>query len=329
MMIKNLLGSITIIVALVITMAPCFSQSFYNVNNNNNGYYPQPYQGNVSTLAAGTQLSARLDNGLSSAVNRPGDRFYATLTNSIYSYGGIAVPAGSKLEGVITNVSSSGLTGKNGMLEFRIDQLVTPNGQFIPCSASIVTKYGNNIWKGGSGGGRVGKSILRGIIGAGLGAALGCAVSAAAGGSVGKGAIYGTAIGGGTGLVSNVATKGNEANIPSGTPLNIVLNTPLALAPGAVQNNPNGYYPSSYSAPQNYPAYDNYNSPSYNNPSYPAYNNSNYNQYNNSGYDNNGYQAYQNTQSNYNSSYYSNNSPQSNNNNPSYIYAPYPSSNNQ
>ena len=49
-------------------------------------------------------------------------------------------------------------------------------------------------------------------------------------GSVGKGAIYGTAIGGGLGLIKGAATKGDNLTVPSGAYLDIYFTQPITLS---------------------------------------------------------------------------------------------------
>lgn len=214
--------------------------NYYGANdqgyNYNQGYSQQqqqqqlpPLQGSVMVAPAGTSLAVTATTSLSSAVSRVGDPIITRLSSDLYASGGLLLPAGSIIEGRITEVQSAGRTGKNGMIAVRFTTAQTPNGQRVPISARIATEDGTGIIKGGSTAGRVGKTFLQTAIGAGIGAALGTALAPAAGGRVGKGAAYGTAIGAGAGLLSNLARTGKEAELPSGTQLQVVLDQPLTL----------------------------------------------------------------------------------------------------
>jgi hypothetical protein len=218
-----------------------YNQNYYqDYNSPNTQTYNQDYsyenrqqlpplQGRVMVAPAGTSLVVATTTGISSEMNRPGDPVMARLANDLYAGGGLVLPAGSLIEGQITQIESAGRTGKNGIIGVRFTSAQTPNGQRIPISARIATEDGTGLIRGGTKKGRVGKSLLRGAVGAGLGAALGTALAPAAGGRVGKGAVYGTAIGGGAGLLSNIVREGNEAMLPSGSELQIVLDQPLTV----------------------------------------------------------------------------------------------------
>lgn len=214
-----------------------------NYNQGNNQQQLAPLRGGVMVAPAGTSLSITTTTGLSSAINRVGDTFTTRLSNDLYAGGGLVLPAGSTIEGQITQVESAGRTGKNGILGVRFTNAITPNGQRIPLSAKLLTEDRSGLIRGGTTAGRVGKTFLNTAIGAGIGAVLGTALAPAAGGSVGKGAVYGTAIGGGAGLLSNVVRKGSEAELPSGTQLQIILDQNLsAPSMGGSSNYPSYGY---------------------------------------------------------------------------------------
>lgn len=55
-------------------------------------------------------------------------------------------------------------------------------------------------------------------------------MGALSGGKVGKGAVYGTAVGGGLGLIRSIANKGENVEIPQNSILNIVLDQPVTVS---------------------------------------------------------------------------------------------------
>lgn len=204
--------------------------------------YGAPLQGRVSTAPAGTNVTASLSGPISSEFARVGDRFTATLGSPISgSDGSILLPAGSQLDAQVVMVRPAGRAGKNGELDVRFTGATLPNGQRVPLSAKIQTEDGTGVIKGGTTGGRIGRAALNTGVGAGLGAALGTAMGPLSGGEVGRGAIYGTAIGGGLGAAKAVWSKGKDAILQAGQPLNVTLDQPLTVSPATPSYGGGGY----------------------------------------------------------------------------------------
>lgn len=204
----------------------------YNQNyGQNNGQQLAPLQGYVASAPAGTVLSATNAVHISSEYSHVGDRISATLGSPIYAGSGVLVPAGSQLDGQVVFVQPAQRGNRNGQIELRFTAARTPSGQTIPLSAKIKTEDGTGVIKGGSTKGAVGRAAVKTGVGAGLGAALGTAMGPLSGGSVGRGAIYGTAVGAGAGLLAAMASKGNEAVLPAGEPVDIVLDQALSASP--------------------------------------------------------------------------------------------------
>lgn len=193
-------------------------------------YQMQPLQGRVATIPAGTTLSVSLPGVISSQYATVGDAISTTLATDLIAGSSVALPAGTQIVGQVVQAEKAGGFGKNGVLNIRFNSAITPNGQTIPISGKIATEDGTGIIYGGTTAGRVGKAAATTAIGAGLGAALGTGLGPAAGGKAGKGAIYGTAIGGGVGLLGNAVRKGNEAVLkPTNGRIDIILDQPAAI----------------------------------------------------------------------------------------------------
>ena len=228
----------------------------YGQGSYNQGYGQQnlpPLQGRVMVAPAGTSLNVTTTTALSSAISGVGEPFSTRLASDLYAGGALLLPAGSVIEGQVTQSQPAGRASKNGVLGVRFTTAITPNGQRVPISARLATQDGTGLIRGGTAKGTVGKTFLRGAGGAAAGAALGTALAPAAGGRVGKGAVYGTAIGGGIGLLSTFAAKGREAELPGGSQLQIVLDQPLTLNGSSNQQSQN--YGNSYN---NYDSNSNY-----------------------------------------------------------------------
>lgn len=237
-----------------------------------------PLQGYVVTAPAGTYMQATLQSTISSEFARPGDRVVATLGTPLAAGGSIVLPAGSQVEGQVVAVEDAGRLGKNGSLDIRFTSAMTPTGQRVPISARIQTEDGTGVLKGGSTKGRVGKAALRTGVGAGLGAALGTAMGPLSGGKVGRGAIYGTAIGGGLGALYAGAKKGEDAVLNAGEPINLVLDAPVTVSPQDNFSQQQQPYNNPYNQPYNSQPYGQPASPSGNPYGQPA------NPYNGGGY---------------------------------------------
>ncbi len=214
----------------------------YQQQPNYQSYQGGQLQGRVSTAPAGTAVSATMTTPISSEFARVGDRFSATLGSPISgSDGSVLLPAGSQLDAQVVMVRPAGRAGRNGELDVRFTGATLPNGQRVPLSAKIQTQDGTGVLKGGSTAGRLGRAAINTGVGAGLGAALGTAMGPLSGGEVGRGAIYGTAIGGGLGAAKAVWNKGSEALLQAGQPLNITLDQPLTVTPAAPSYGNGGY----------------------------------------------------------------------------------------
>ncbi|MBY0405338.1 MAG: hypothetical protein K2X66_15670 [Cyanobacteria bacterium] len=251
---------------LLLTAVSAHADDSYNGYNTNQNYgYSgggqnlSPLQGRVVTAPQGSTLSATLQSPISSEYARVGDRFNASLGSDLISGGSLVLPAGSQLEAQVVSVTKAGRAGRDGQMDVRFTSAILPNGQRVPFSGKIQTDDGTGLIKGGATAGRLGRAALKTGLGAGLGAALGTAMGPLSGGSVGRGAIYGTAIGGGLGALTAVASKGREAVIPSGQPLNVVLDQPLTISPQGFNSAPNynsqpSYQNQNYSNPPSYGA---------------------------------------------------------------------------
>ena len=125
-----------------------YSQGGYN-QGYGGGQLP-PLQGSVMVAPAGTSLNVATTTAISSGLNNVGDPISTRLAGDLYVSGGLILPAGSVIEGQVTQSQKAGRAGKNGMLGVRFTTAVTPNGQRVPISARIATEDGSGLIRGGS-----------------------------------------------------------------------------------------------------------------------------------------------------------------------------------
>lgn len=223
----------------------------YGGGYNQYGGQPTELKGYVSTAPSGTRMSTTSSALISSEYAQIGDQIQVTLGQDIAANGQVIIPAGSAILGQVVNVRNAGRTGRHGELSIRFNRAQLPDGRSIPLSARLVTADGSGIIKGGTGKQRAGKYAKRTVGGAALGAGVGALSGLIANGGTGaaRGAIWGSAIGGATGLGSAAVSRGEEAVIRPGEPLEIMLDQPLTVN-NAPNNSYQGGYNNNYYQPQ-------------------------------------------------------------------------------
>ena len=206
------------------------TQGYSNGAYNNMNYNQQQYTGKVIMVPANTSFPATVMTPINSETMRVGDSVTMYLGSDFYYGNNLIAGAGSKLHGTVLQSKKGRLAGRNGKLEIKFTNIVTSTGQMIPISARIQTEDGTGILKAGSVA-DVSKDYAKNTaVGAASGAVLGTAMGALSGGKVGRGAVYGTAVGGGLGLIRSVANKGENVEIPQNAILNIVLDQPVTVS---------------------------------------------------------------------------------------------------
>jgi hypothetical protein len=172
-----------------------------------------PIRWSEETVPAGTAINVELEDPLSSATSSPGDTFRARVTDAVMGDGQVVVPAGSTIEGTVSEVAPAkrGFKDKGGALVLEVRRIRTPFGAEAEISGRIsqvgAGSAGRNaaIIAGSALGGAVLSKVLDRNIKTGVLA----------------GAVVGTAIAAGT--------RGREAEMAAGTPLTIVLEEPLRI----------------------------------------------------------------------------------------------------
>ncbi len=198
------------------------AQSYNNYNNQ--------LQGNVVMVPANTSFSASVMTPISSETANIGDSVSFYLGSDFYYGKNLIAAAGSRVNGTVLHVRKGGFGHKNGQIQIKFTNIVTPTGQMIPISARIQTDDASGILKAGTAKDATKEYVKDAGVGAAAGAVLGTAMGALSGGSVGKGAVYGTAVGGGLGLVKTAFEKGGNVVIPQNAQMNIVIDQPITIS---------------------------------------------------------------------------------------------------
>lgn len=200
-----------------------FEYQNQNYNHNN-------LQGNVVMVPANTMFEAILMTPISSETASVGDSVSFYLGSDFYYGKNLIASAGSRVNGTIIKAKKGSWANRNGQIQIRFTNIVTPTGQMIPISASLQTSDGSGVLKAGTAKDVTKEYAKDATVGAAAGAVLGTAMGALSGGSVGRGAVYGTAVGGGLALVQNLFEKGGNIDIPQNAQMNIVLNQPVTVS---------------------------------------------------------------------------------------------------
>lgn len=173
-----------------------------------------PAPARTVTIPAGTILTIRTIQALSSKSNSTGDTFTGTLDQPLVLEDMVIAERGSKVEGKVTEVTESGRVKGVAQIAITLTKINTSDGQTVDVSTQNFPVEAEKTTK--SDATKVG-------IATGIGAALGAIFGG------GKGAAIGAASGGAAGAGTVLVTKGKPAEIPSETRINFRLEKPLVL----------------------------------------------------------------------------------------------------
>lgn len=151
------------------------------------------------TIPAGTILTVRLGQSLSTKTSKAGDTFTGTIAEPVSVDGKTVIPSGADATGSVTDSKAMGHF-KGGALLAIVLNSVTVNGQSIPVETSA-----NEHSEKGKG--------KRSAVVIGGGAGLGALIGGLAGG--GKGAAIGAAAGAGAGTAGAAFTGNKEIELPA------------------------------------------------------------------------------------------------------------------
>lgn len=173
-----------------------------------------PREPHKVTIPAGTLLTVRLSESLSSAKNQAGDSFTASLDQPLVVDGFVIAERGSRLEGRILEAEQAGRVRGVASLAIHLVRLHTSDGQDVRLQTEKFVKQGPTS---------TGEDVKK----VGAGAAIGAAIGAIAGG--GKGAAIGAGVGGAAGTGTVMATRGKAAVLPSETRISFRLQEAVTL----------------------------------------------------------------------------------------------------
>ncbi len=180
------------------------------------------------TVASGERFRVRMNETIGSKTAVVGDRFTATVTEPVYSTTGIVViPTGSTVTGRVDSVVRARKGGDPGSISASFVEVRLPNGTRRAINGTLTdldTKKAKSDNEGTASGDDRKNDKLIFIGGGGVGGAV---LGGAIGG--GKGALIGAILGAGAGLAGERLTKGEDAEVRSGTEFGVQLNRSVSL----------------------------------------------------------------------------------------------------
>jgi len=177
---------------------------------------PEPPQRNYAELvvSADSVIGLQSDTTITSDRARVEDRVEARVTRDVRVGGRVAIPAGSRAIGAVSQVERGGRFKERARIAIRFQTVELPDGTRLSISTDAVIREGNP--PGNDSAKKIGGGAVAGTI---LGAIIGGAKGAAIGGAVGAGA--------GTGAVA--ATDPSAATLRAGEPITIRLLSPVTV----------------------------------------------------------------------------------------------------
>jgi type IV secretion system protein VirB10 len=181
-------------------------------------------------LKQGTRIPLTVLTTVSSKNAAPGDQVYLQTLIPVSDGGRIVIPAGSYVNGTITQAQRSGKVKGKGQLYLRFDSMMLPNGRTIDLTGRLGAIDGSNPGTLNRDEGKVTSDGQKGtdamIVGgtAASGAAMGGWI-----GGQGRDAGIGAGAGAAAGLAGVLLTRGPDAVLQRGSTLDMVLNRDLVL----------------------------------------------------------------------------------------------------
>lgn len=180
------------------------------------------------SVPSGTKLRVRMNNTLTSKTARVGDTFTANVTEPVYAdSGAIVIPSGSTVTGRVDSAQAARNGGKPGTIDVSFISVRTPNGTSRSINGTLTDLFTDDAKSNTEGTASGDKLGHRKIIFIGGGGAGGAVLGGALGG--GKGALIGGIIGAVAGGIAENRTKGENAEVRSGTELGVYLNQSVSF----------------------------------------------------------------------------------------------------
>jgi hypothetical protein len=148
---------------------------------------PSPKTFEELVVSADSVIGLQNETRVTTETARVEDRVEARVTRDVRVGDRVAIPAGARAVGNVTQVERGGKFKERAKLGIRFHTLVLADGTRLPISTETIYREGDSPGNGSAqkiGGGAVGGAILGAILGGAKGAAIGATAGAAGGGAV-------------------------------------------------------------------------------------------------------------------------------------------------
>jgi type IV secretion system protein VirB10 len=186
-------------------------------------------------VPVGTKILLSLKSAVNTRTAQPGDGVYLVSNFPVVISGHVLIPDGVYVQGVVDRVVRPGKVKGRAQISMHFTTFIFPNGQVIPIPGTLNSLPGSTGAKVGSEGniqqpGSKGKDAATVVKGTELGGEVGT-IGGVAAGNWGAGLGYGALGGAAAGAISTLFTRGEDINIPVGSPVEMVIQRPLELVP--------------------------------------------------------------------------------------------------
>ena len=190
---------------------------------------------NQLTIPSGTKVPLALKQAISTKNAREGDAVYAVTTFPVVINDRILIPAGTYVQGRVSNVKRGGRIKGRAEVLMHFSTLIYPSGytvilpgavENVPGAEKTSMKDEEGTIRQDSQTGEKAKTVATA---AGTGAVIGGLSNGVKGGLIGAG------VGGGIGTAIGLLTRGNDVRMDAGTTLEMVIQreVPLDAQPGS------------------------------------------------------------------------------------------------
>jgi hypothetical protein len=176
---------------------------------------PPPSSGPVRlTLPAGTWITIRVNEPISSDHSQPGDSFTATIAQPVIADGHVIAHRGQMVSGVVSEAKKAGRVKGVSRLGLELTEMSLADGRQVQIKTKLMERRGET-------------SYGRDAVGIGATVGTGAAIGAAVNGGVGAG--VGAAAGVVASTIGVLLTRGRQTVVYPEQPLTFRLEAPLAV----------------------------------------------------------------------------------------------------
>jgi hypothetical protein len=178
-------------------------------------------------LLEGSTIRVKLMDRLSSTESEKGEQFHGQVAYDVLQDGRVLIPAGSGIEGRVTEVSS-GHFGGHGSFRLKPEAVILPDGSRYQLHAETTGTPGSKTRIGSEGSINAGSRKKKDAIEYGAVMGTGAITGAVLGGPVG--ALTGTLVGAGI-VTTHIMVNHPQATLEPGSMLLFTLTEPMNLTP--------------------------------------------------------------------------------------------------